>query len=143
MLPTITAVGELLSTQKRREQVLSGAIVLITVALAPLFVLGEARFGIALALSLLIAPIVVAMVVSRPLVGLYLVVGAALLVEQESLTLDNGGATPVFTDTLPVFHWPSGSALEGFIERPIGLLFLLTLFVLICHRLRRHEQLLQ
>jgi hypothetical protein len=70
-----------------------------------------------------------------PVLGLYLVAACAFVIEQQPLP------TPIGTDHFYIFYWPP--QMEGFIERPIGLLMLLTLFIGIFHRLVKRQPLLQ
>src|SRR5436190_5851541 len=102
--------------------------------LASLMVLGGVTIGFGLTLAVPAILVGAALIVRWPLVGFYVVAGCAVLVEQAALF------TPVVTDRLTIFYWPP--ALEGFVERPIGILFIVTLLMLVCHRLINHQQLL-
>lgn len=67
-----------------------------------------------------------ALLVRWPVLGFYIVTGCAVLIEQEALF------TPIGTDHLNVYNWPP--ALEGLIERPVGILFIFLLVIIACHR---------
>ena len=131
-----TTISELLAAHKQRDDRLFIVIFLIVLTFVPLLVLTGWAVGFSSVLGAL-AILTIAILIARwPLVGLYVVGGCALLIEQEPLQ-----TTPILTDRLNVFYWPPN--LAGFIERPIGLLFIFIFFVLICHRLIRHQRLLR
>jgi hypothetical protein len=102
--------------------------------LASLMVLGGVTIGFGLALAVPAILVGAALIVGWPLVGFYVVAGCAVLVEQSPLF------TPVGTDRLTIYYWPP--ALEGFVERPIGILFIFILLMLVCHRLINRQQVL-
>jgi hypothetical protein len=91
--------------------------------------------GFAVIIGVLLAPILAGVLVRWPVVGLYLIAACAFLIEQEPL------ATSIGTDKFYIFYWPPQMA--GFIERPIGILILLVLFIWIFHRLVKRQPLLQ
>jgi O-antigen ligase/polysaccharide polymerase Wzy-like membrane protein len=78
------------------------------------------------------ALVVATCIVQRPIVGLYLLTAAVVLVEMHPL------ATPVLTDRLFVYSWPPD--LAGRVDRPIGLLLLFALAVVGYRRWWRGER---
>lgn len=100
-------------------------------ALTLLLVLAGGQFGFSTVLVGVVCVLVAAAVIWRPVTGLYLVAGCALLIEQDAL------ATPIFTDHLYVFGWPN--QLQGLPERPIGFVILFILLVCACQRFARRE----
>lgn len=133
MQPSVSAP---LIARRRGDRLLFTSIFIIALALAPLLVLAGAAIGFS---TLLAATVVLAAAVSIvrwPVVGFYVVVACALLVEQDPLTV-NG----VVSYYLYVFYWPPQFA--GLIERPIGFLLIFIFLVTICHRFAKREKLLQ
>lgn len=125
----------IMAEQKRNERLLFIIICSIVVFLTPLLALAGIAMGPSLLLGIT-AAIIVAIVVARwPLAGFFVITGCVVFIDQAPLIV------PVFTDRLYVYYWPS--ALEGLIERPIGFLFLLILFAIICHHLMKRQQLLR
>lgn len=86
-------------------------------------------------LGALAALVTVALIVKRPVLGLYVVAACVVLIEARPLKI------PVVTDQLYVYYWPPELAGRG--ERPIGLLLLVILAIVIYHRRRRRERPLQ
>jgi len=78
------------------------------------------------------ALIVAMCIAKRPILGLYLLTVAVVLIEMYPL------ATTVLTDRFYVYYWPP--ALAGRVDRPIGLLLLFALAVVAYHRSRRGER---
>lgn len=83
-------------------------------------------------LGALAALVTVALIVTRPIIGLYVVAACVVLIEAEPLRI------PVLSDQLYVYYWPP--ELAGWGERPIGILLLVILAIVIYHRRRRHER---
>jgi hypothetical protein len=125
----------LLSNSIKRDTILFFIFFLALLSLAPLLMFWGLSVGLSLVLGVMVAPILAVAFICWPILGLYLVAAAAFIVEQAPL------ATPIGTDKLYVFYWPP--ALEGFIERPIGLLFLMSLFIWIFQRLVQRKPLLK
>src|SRR5437868_3714733 len=121
-------------TREQHEIVLFVVMFYIAFSLAPLLVWGGVNLGLSLVLGIVTALVLAIVIVRWPLVGLYVVAGCVLLIE------DNPAPISTFTDTLYVFSWPP--SLEGLFERPIGLLFITILFALIYHRLLKRQRLL-
>src|SRR5690242_429735 len=121
-------------TRERYETLLFIVIACIAFGLAPLLVWGGVNMGLSLVLGIVVALGLTIVIVRWPLVGLYVVAGCILLIE------DNPAPISMFTDTLYVFSWPPG--LEGLFERPIGLVFITILFAFVYHRLLKRQRLL-
>jgi hypothetical protein len=129
------SVSTFIAMRKRNDLVLFIVLFFTLLGLTPLIVLAGVTFGISLLLGVLGATILAAAIVRWPTLGLYIVAGCAFLVEQEPL------ATPVLTDHVYIFYWPS--QLEGFIERPIGLIALFALSVWLTRRFVLRQPLLR
>ena len=125
----------LLSARTRHDTILFIIFFLTLLGLTPLLALWGLSVGLATVIGLLVAPILAIVLIRWPILGLYLVAACAFAIEQEPL------ATPIGTDSLYVFYWPA--QLAGFIERPIGILILLTLFFWMFQRLVKHQPLLR
>src|SRR5262249_27552514 len=120
----VSASGWMTRVQ-RSDQLLYALMVATALGATPLLVLGNASLGVGLMLSVIAALSALIAVALWPIAGLYFVIGAVVLVEQENI------ATPILTDRLYVFHWTP--ELEGLIERPFGF-FLLVLFLVVIGR---------
>jgi O-antigen ligase len=140
--PPTSSIATLQTAQRQRDWLLFLLIFITGLGLAPLVIWAGVHFGYGTTLGILVAILIAAGVVWWPLVGFYLVAGAAVLVELEPLA-QGTTPTPIFTDTLPLFYWPPGSPLEGFFERPIGLLILFTFLVILCRRFATRQRLWQ
>jgi hypothetical protein len=127
-------VSDLLSARKRQETLLFIVLFITLLSFTPLFILGGTKIGFSVLLAIVGALALSLAIVRWPIIGLYAVATSAFLIEQEAL------ATPIFTDHLYIFYWPP--QLEGFFERPIGILILFTFFIWFVHRLLRRERLL-
>src|SRR6266436_141163 len=128
-------VSVLLSMSKRNDVLLFIVIFVTVFSLTPLLVLGGVTVGFGLVLGIVVSLTIAALIVRWPLTGVYVVAVCAVLIEDAPLP------TPILTDHLYIFYWPPG--LEGLIERPIGFLFLFTLFMLVCHRLINRQKMLE
>lgn len=129
--PTMT-VPILQARHKRSEVVLFSTIFMIVLAITPLLVLSGATIGFNLVLAGLITLLVAALIVRWPIIGFYTVLGLVVLIEEAPLK------TPILTDRLNIFYWPS--SLEGIIERPIGFLFIFIILVFVTRRLLLRQQ---
>ena len=120
--------------KKRQDTLLF--LVICSVALVVsilLVVIGfERSFGGTLGVTVALA--VALLVVYKPKFGLFITVICTVLIEQEPLSIR------ILTDRLYVYYWPA--SLSGVAERPVGFLFLLTLFSLMCHRFIKRERIL-
>ncbi len=136
-LPTETknAVSSLITARKRYERLLFIVLFITLFSFTPLFIWGGTKTGFSMLVGVILALALALAIVRWPILGLYALAASAFLIEQEALS------TPIFTDRLYVFYWPP--QLEGFFERPIGLLILFTFFIWILHRLLRRERLLR
>ncbi|OLB57076.1 MAG: hypothetical protein AUI01_05325 [Ktedonobacter sp. 13_2_20CM_2_56_8] len=132
---TSMTVSDLLIMSKRNDVLLFIVIFAAVFSLTPLFVLGGLTVGFGLVLGIAASLASAALIVRWPLAGVYIAAGCAVLIEEAPLP------TPILTDRLYIYYWPP--SLEGLIERPIGFLFLFILFVLVCHRLLKHQKMLE
>jgi hypothetical protein len=107
----------------------------VLLSITPLLAFWGLSAGIAIIIGVLVAPILAVALVRWPILGLYLIAASVFVIEQEPI------ATPIGTDRLYIFSWPP--QMEGFIERPIGVLMLLVLFIWVFHRLVKRQPLLQ
>jgi hypothetical protein len=130
-----STVGALLTARNRHDTILFIILVLMLLGLAPLLMFWGLSVGLALVLAVILAPILAFTFILWPVLGLYLLALCAFVIEQEPLS------APVGTDHLYVFYWPP--QMQGFIERPIGVLILSSLFIWIFYRLVKHKPLLQ
>lgn len=83
----------------------------------------------------LVALVVTALIVKRPIIGLYVVTACVVLIEAAPLKI------PILSDQLYIYYWPLELATRT--ERPIGLFILVILAIVIYQRLRRREPALQ
>jgi hypothetical protein len=113
------------------DRLLYALTVAVAIGATSLLVLGENALGLDILVSLLAALSALVAVMFRPIAGLYCLVGAVILVEQENI------ATPILTDQLYIFHWTP--QLEGLFERPLGF-FLLVLFLVVIGRNLAHRR---
>jgi len=90
--------------------------------------LAGATVGYSIALVVIGLLVLAALLFRWPALGFYIVAGSAVMVDQQ-------------TGALYVFSWPP--ALQGFIERPIGVLVLFVLAVLVLQRFTTRQPLLQ
>jgi hypothetical protein len=136
-LPTETenVASSLITARKRYERLLFIVLFITIFSFTPLFIWGGTKTGFSMLIGVTLAIALALAIVRWPILGLYALAASAFLIEQEALS------TPIFTDRLYVFYWPP--QLEGFFERPIGLLILFTFFIWILHRLLRRERLLR
>lgn len=108
----------------------------VSLGLAPMLTLAGLNIGFGTLLGILFALGIALLTMRWPVFGLFISLGAAVLIEEGNL---NTGTD--FTDHLYVFFWPPQWA--GLAERPIGLLFLFILVVTVLRRLMKREQPLQ
>jgi len=100
-----------------------------TLTLTPLLVYVGWSQGYTTVLAAIAALVALAVVPWRPILGLYIVVACAVVIEQEALV-----GTPIFTDHLYIFFWPV--RLDGIMpERPIGFFMLAVVLILVFVRL--------
>ena len=110
-------------------------LLLTTLILTPLLILAGDGLGYGQVLAVIVALVALALVPWKPILGLYLVVASAVVVEQEPLM-----ATPIGTDHLNIFYWPT--KLQGLPERPIGFYILAILAIIVGARLLLRRRLL-
>lgn len=120
--------------ESKRDLLLFGTIFLSALFATPLVLLAGNRVGYAVIITALLVLILAIVVMLRPIIGLFLVAGAALIIEQNPIPFE------IFTDRLPIFYWPPQYA--GLPERPIGFLILYIFFALFCHRFSNRKRLL-
>jgi|SRR5450755_448635 O-Antigen ligase len=132
---TENTISSLIKARRRHERHISIVLFITLFSFTPLFILLGTKTGFSILLASALILALTLAIVRWPIVGLYAVAGSAFLIEQEALS------PSIFTDQLYVFYWPP--QLEGFFERPIGLLILLTFFIWLLHHLLRRERLLR
>ena len=110
-------------------------LLLTTVLLTPLLVLAGDSLGYGQVLAIIAALVALALVPWKPILGLYLVIICAVVIEQEPLV-----GTPIGTDHLYIFYWPA--KLQGLPERPIGFYILAVLLITVGVRLLLRRRLL-
>lgn len=106
-----------------------------TLLFTPLLILAGANQGFGQVLAALAALVAMALIPWKPIMGLYLMVICAVVIEQEPLP-----ATPIGTDHLYIFYWPT--KLQGLPERPFGFFVLAVLLIIIVTRLLLRRRLL-
>lgn len=87
-----------------------------------------ATVGYPIALAVLGLLVLASLLLRWPILGFYIVAAAAVMVDEQA-------------GTLYVFSWPP--ALEGFIERPIGVLVFFVLAVLVLQRFATRQRLIE
>lgn len=120
-------IRRIMNAARQRERLLFILMLALTFGIMPIMVFTQKQLGFALALSVLVAAVIVVLLVRWPIFGLYVLVTSAVVVEQEPLSY------PIFTDQLHVFSWPL--QFQGMLERPIGFLLLFILLVVIVRRI--------
>lgn len=120
--------------KNRQDSLLFIAVFLAALIVAPLLIVVGLKGSFGTTLGLTVVLVVALLVIYRPKIGLFLVVICTVLIEQEPLSIH------ILTDRLYVYYWPP--SLAGLADRPIGFLFLLTLFALMCHRFVKRERVL-
>src|SRR5260370_5210101 len=101
----------------------------------PLLVMAGANVGYNTILVGIVVVVAVIAIMLSPIVGFYIVALNALIIEEEPIF------TPIGTDRVNIFYWPSAYA--GLIERPIGFLILFVFFVIIYRRFTSRQPLLE
>src|SRR5260370_2047434 len=100
-----------------------------------LLVMAGANVGYNTILMGIVVVVAVIAIMLSPIVGFYIVALSALIIEEEPIF------TPIGTDRVNIFYWPSAYA--GLIERPIGFLILFVFFVIIYRRFSSRQPLLE
>lgn len=103
------------------------AILAFTVGLTPIMAYSQTQLGFGTTMGVLLVVIVAVLMLRWPVLGFYVLVGCAVVVEQEALPYS------IFTDHLYVFYWPT--RLQGMPERPIGFFALFVVLLIIAQRL--------
>ncbi len=130
-----STASKLVSARTRHDTFLFIVLFLMLVSLTPVLMFWGVTAGFSVVIGVIAALVLTVAIIRWPVLGLYLVAGSAFLIEQEALP------TPIITDHLYVFYWPP--QLEGFIERPIGLLILASLFIWLIYRFVQRQPLLR
>jgi hypothetical protein len=130
--PNNTDVKALERVRKSDDLKLFFIVFVVGLGLASMLVLAGLHVGFSMVIGILAALGIAILTLYRPVFGLFVALGAAVLIEESSLRL----ATDL-TDRLNIFSWPP--SLQGMFDRPIGLLFLLILAVTIIYRLVKRE----
>lgn len=118
----------------RQGVILFIVVFLLALLLTSLLVVVGLKSSFHVVLGVSVVLLIALPVIYRPKIGLFLVVVCTVLIEQDPLSIH------ILTDQLYVYYWPP--SLAGFADRPIGFLFLLTLFSLMGHRFVKRERLL-
>ncbi len=132
---SLSAVSTLIATRRRKDTLLFVMLFVTLLGLTPLFILSGVSVGFSVLLASLAVLLLTISIMRWPVLGFFVVAMCVFLIEQEPLT------TPILTDNLYVFHWPK--QLEGFVERPIGVLIIFTLMFWFIHRLAQRQKLLR
>ncbi|HEU5439931.1 MAG TPA: O-antigen ligase family protein [Ktedonobacterales bacterium] len=132
MPPLTVSAGHLLSApqlldERQRSERRTFAIVGgLTFTLGPALIWLGATSGFGTVAAGIGVLALLALLMLRPVTGFFITTAAVVIIEQAGLQ------TPIFTDHLYVFYWPPSFA--GFVERPIGILLLLTLGIVALRR---------
>ena len=118
----------------RQGAILFIVVLMLALLLTFLLVVIGLKSSFRVVLGASVTFLIALLVIFRPKIGLFLVVVCTVLIEQDPLSIH------ILTDRLSVYYWPP--SLAGFADRPIGFLFLLTLFSLMGHRFVKRERLL-
>jgi hypothetical protein len=130
-----SAVSTLLTVRKRKDTILFVVLFCTLLGLTPLLMISGVAVGFSVLIALLAVLLLTISIVRWPSLGLFVLAGCVFLFEQEPLPI------PILTDSLYVFHWPV--QLEGFVERPIGVLIIFSLVLWVIHQLAKRRQLLR
>lgn len=125
-------VAVLRSLQKRRDTILFIVTFVTMLGITPSLIYLGLRYSVGLTVGAVAALIVAYAVVRWRAFGFFLIVVCVVLIEQDPLNAN------ILTDQVNVYFWPQ--SLTGIPERPIGILFLLILFALICAKLVKRER---
>lgn len=125
-------VAALAKARARGDLKLFLVVFVVALGLAPMLVVGGLSIGFSLLIGFLSALGIAAVSARWPVFGLFVALGAAVLIEESTLRLASD-----FTDQLDVFTWPK--SLQGLFDRPIGFLFLFLLIVVVVQRLGKRE----
>lgn len=122
-------------TSKRGDTFLFLIVLVVALCLTPLLILGGSVIGYSYIVGGIGVLFFIALVVRRPIFGMYMVAAAALLVEQDPLVLKGASIT------IYAFYWPNG--LTGLFERPIGFLILFIFLLIMTYSYARHRKLIE
>lgn len=125
-------VPALLASQNRGERFLFLAIFFTTLIFTLLVVFAGIKLGLGMILAGFGALVIAAAIVRWRVVGFFVIATCALIIEQ------GFNQIPIVTDQLYIFYWPPN--LEGQIERPVGYIMILILFLFVCHRFISRQQ---
>jgi cell division protein FtsW (lipid II flippase) len=138
--PTVTSKGsqtasKILDKRRHRELFLFVAIFVGLLCLVPGLVIGGNTVGFSVVLALPVILVITALVVRWPILGFFLILSCALIVDQSPLALLGKG--PV----IYIFYWPN--SVSSIPDRPIGLFMLFILLVLTIHGLLKRQKLFE
>src|SRR5579864_8037488 len=88
---TTPNTATLLANQRRSDRLLYITIFVAVTSLIPLLVLSGATFGFNATIGLLLALAITVSIVRWPIVGLYVILGCTLLIEQGPLVVNGVG----------------------------------------------------
>ncbi len=131
----LAPVDEQVALRRRSERRMTVAALVAGIVFTIGLSVASEPAGFGMLIAIVLVATVTVLIVFYPIVGMYIVLVAAVLVEQEPI------AYPIFTDRLNVFYWPP--KLSGLIERPIGFLMLFTLLVIMCRHLATRQPILR
>ncbi|MDQ2717877.1 MAG: hypothetical protein M3Z08_23525, partial [Chloroflexota bacterium] len=131
----VADIPALLTKQRRSDLLLFTCIFITVISITPLLVLAGMSVGFGLVVGGVAALLIAALVIRRPVTGFYMMAACVVLIDQAPLF------TPVLTDRLYIFYWPT--QLEGLIDRPIGFFALFVVLMLVCHNLVKRRKVLQ
>jgi hypothetical protein len=130
-----SAVSKTLAARKRKDAILFVVLFCTLLGLTPVLMLSGIAFGFSVLVALLAVLLLTILIVRWPSLGLFLLAACVFLFEQEPLS------TPILTDNMYIFHWPV--QLEGFVERPVGVLIIFSLVMWLIHHFAQRRQLLR
>lgn len=123
----------LLWQKRRRSDLLLFLLLFIgMLSFVPALVMGGIAIGFSYIFAILVVLIITALVIRWPIIGFFVILGAALAIDQSPT--DAVGGSP----TLYIFYWPS--SLQGLPDRPIGFFMLLVLLLFILHNLLKRQK---
>jgi hypothetical protein len=131
----LQTVAILLEKRRRSDLLLFILLFIGMLGLVPVLVITGVALGFSYILAILVVLIITALVIRWPIVGFFVVLVAALAIDQSPTNVVGG------SPTLYVFYWPT--SLQGLPDRPIGFFMLLVLLVVVLQGLLRRQPLLR
>ncbi len=128
-------VALLLEKRRRSDLLLFLVLFIGMLGLVPVLVIAGVALGFSYLLAILVVLIITALVIRWPVVGFFVILVAALAIDQSPTSVVGG------SPTLYVFYWPT--SLQGLPDRPIGFFLLFVLLVFMLHGLLTRQHLLR